>query len=57
MVCNTGKPFSKVLALQVLILILLEYGLQPKADLEAKKNIVSVLILILLEYGLQLKVQ
>ena len=52
MVCD-GLILSALVILLVLILILLEYGLRPKADLEAKKNIVSVLILILLEYGLR----
>ena len=38
---------------RVLILILLEYGLQPDSDMCAIETFVQVLILILLEYGLQ----
>ena len=52
MVCDKLNIISKALNLDVLILILLEYGLRPyfygnKQDLE------NVLILILLEYGLR----
>ncbi len=52
MVCD-GKPAVEVIALlQVLILILLEYGLRPSL-IKVSHLKQNVLILILLEYGLR----
>ena len=51
MVCNwNGKPVMEVVT--VLILILLEYGLQRRSNCDTA-ILRGVLILILLEYGLQ----
>ena len=56
MVCDTGTKGRSVLTIEVLILILLEYGLRLKW-INVRLNEEKVLILILLEYGLRLNVR
>ena len=55
MVCDNNITTPEELKKQVLILILLEYGLREEIEAE-ETNTINVLILILLEYGLRPKI-
>ena len=53
MVCNIAAVYGLETEVRVLILILLEYGLQQERKSNSSQSDSNVLILILLEYGLQ----